>query len=178
MAIASIDPRTGETRAKYQPLDLATLERKLDLAANAFQSLRRSSFSARKLVLLRAAELLESEKESLGRMMTEEMGKTLVSAEAEVEKCARACRHYAEYGEQADGEDGAQHGVFSGQGCPQVRPARRECFMECPAGRARRSTCFTPLGRLRFATDRRGAPVDFAPIAPVGGAADPTHRRA
>jgi succinate-semialdehyde dehydrogenase/glutarate-semialdehyde dehydrogenase len=101
MAIASIDPRTGETRAKYQPLDSATLERKLELSANAFQSFRRSPFSARKLVLLRAAELLEAEKESLGRMMTEEMGKTLVSAAAEAEKCARACRHYAEHGEAA-----------------------------------------------------------------------------
>ncbi len=101
MAIASIDPRTGETRAKYQPLDAATLERKLVLAAHAFRSYRRSPFSARKLVLLRAAELLEVEKESLGRLMTEEMGKTLTAAIAEAEKCARACRHYAEHGEEA-----------------------------------------------------------------------------
>jgi succinate-semialdehyde dehydrogenase/glutarate-semialdehyde dehydrogenase len=101
MAIESIDPRTGETRARYQPLDLATLEQKLELGARAFRSFRRSPFSVRKLVLLRAAELLESEKDSLGRLMTEEMGKTLAAAVAEVEKCARACRHYAEHGEEA-----------------------------------------------------------------------------
>jgi succinate-semialdehyde dehydrogenase/glutarate-semialdehyde dehydrogenase len=101
MAIASIDPRNGATRAKYQPLDDSAIEQKLELSARAFQSFRRSPFSARKLWLLRTAELLEGEKAALGRLATEEMGKTLEAALAEVEKCALACRYYAEHGEGA-----------------------------------------------------------------------------
>ncbi len=95
-------PRTGETRAKYQPLDLAALERKLDLAAQAFPEFSAEPvFRAKDSCSCGASELLEAEKRSLGRLMSEEMGKTLVSAVAEVEKCARACRHYAEHGEAA-----------------------------------------------------------------------------
>ena len=51
--------------------------------------------------MLRAAEILDAEKQALGRMMTEEMGKTLVSAVAEAEKCALGCRYYAEHAEAA-----------------------------------------------------------------------------
>src|SRR5690606_26448471 len=48
--------------------------------------------------LRRAAELLERDKQSFGRLMTQEMGKTLKSAVSEVEKCALGCLHYAEHG--------------------------------------------------------------------------------
>jgi succinate-semialdehyde dehydrogenase/glutarate-semialdehyde dehydrogenase len=48
----------------------------------------------------RAAQILEAEKEALGRLMTTEMGKTLQSAIAEAVKCASACRYYAEHAER------------------------------------------------------------------------------
>src|SRR3974390_903615 len=47
----------------------------------------------------KAGEILEAEKETLGHLMTLEMGKTLGSAIAEAEKCALACRYYAEHAE-------------------------------------------------------------------------------
>jgi succinate-semialdehyde dehydrogenase / glutarate-semialdehyde dehydrogenase len=95
MAIASIDPRTGEMRRSFAPLDETAIERKLDLSSRAFVSFRRTPFAERAAALVRAAELLEAEKQALGRLMTEEMGKTLRAAIAEAEKCATACRHYA-----------------------------------------------------------------------------------
>jgi succinate-semialdehyde dehydrogenase/glutarate-semialdehyde dehydrogenase len=95
MTIASTDPRTGETRETFAALEDAEIDAKLDAASRAFASWRRESFEARARPMLRAAELLEAEKERLGRLMTEEMGKTLASAIAEAEKCARVCRHYA-----------------------------------------------------------------------------------
>jgi succinate-semialdehyde dehydrogenase/glutarate-semialdehyde dehydrogenase len=49
--------------------------------------------------MMRAAEILESEKNALGRLMTTEMGKTLRSASEEAAKCAWACRYYAEHAE-------------------------------------------------------------------------------
>jgi len=98
MPIASVDPRTGETRATFESLNEAALNEKLALAKQAFRAFRRTSFAERAALLRRVADLLESEKDALGRLMTEEMGKTLVSAVAEAEKCARACRFYAEHG--------------------------------------------------------------------------------
>jgi succinate-semialdehyde dehydrogenase/glutarate-semialdehyde dehydrogenase len=96
MAIASIDPRTGEILERFEPLDDRQIEERLEVAQRAFRAWRRTSFDERARPMRRAAELLEAEKERLARIMTEEMGKTLVSAIAEAEKCAKACRHYAE----------------------------------------------------------------------------------
>jgi succinate-semialdehyde dehydrogenase/glutarate-semialdehyde dehydrogenase len=100
MAIASIDPRTGETYETFAALDARAIEAKLALAARAFTSWRRVAFGERAKLMLRAAELLEAEAESLGRVMTEEMGKTLSSAVAEAQKCASVCRYYAEHAER------------------------------------------------------------------------------
>jgi succinate-semialdehyde dehydrogenase/glutarate-semialdehyde dehydrogenase len=50
--------------------------------------------------MLRAAEILESEKEAFGRIMVTEMGKTLKSAMDEAAKSAWGCRYYAENAER------------------------------------------------------------------------------
>ena len=95
MSIASTDPRTGETKQTFAALTDAEIEQRLERATTAFRALRSTTFADRAAKMIRAAEILEAEKEALGRVMTEEMGKTLVSAIAEAEKCARACRFYA-----------------------------------------------------------------------------------
>ncbi|HTP35172.1 MAG TPA: NAD-dependent succinate-semialdehyde dehydrogenase, partial [Candidatus Acidoferrales bacterium] len=46
----------------------------------------------------RAAEILESEKDAFGRIMTLEMGKPIEAARQEAAKCALACRYYVEHG--------------------------------------------------------------------------------
>ena len=100
MAIASIDPRTGETRETFTALTDAQIDAAIDKATKAFASFRKTSFAERAQKMTRAAEILEGDKENLARTMTEEMGKTFVSAIAEAEKCARACRWYAENAER------------------------------------------------------------------------------
>jgi succinate-semialdehyde dehydrogenase / glutarate-semialdehyde dehydrogenase len=97
MAIASIDPRTGETHQTFTALSDAQIDGAITKAAQAFASFKKTSFAERAAKLTRAAEILEGDKEALARTMTEEMGKTFVSAVAEAEKCARACRWYAEH---------------------------------------------------------------------------------
>src|SRR5271170_5394182 len=98
MPIATINPATGEVVKKFDALTDAQVDEKIRKAAKTFQSFRKTSFAERSRWMAKAAEILETEKESIGRLMTLEMGKTLASAIAEAEKCASGCRYYAEHG--------------------------------------------------------------------------------
>jgi succinate-semialdehyde dehydrogenase/glutarate-semialdehyde dehydrogenase len=98
MALISINPTTGETIATYAELDDAGLDAALTLAARAFRERRGGDVAERARRLTVAAQLLDAEKSRLARLAVLEMGKPLRGAVAEVEKCARVCRHYAEHG--------------------------------------------------------------------------------
>jgi succinate-semialdehyde dehydrogenase / glutarate-semialdehyde dehydrogenase len=97
MAIATINPATGEVLKKFDALTDTQVDEKIAKAAKAFQSFRNTPFSDRARWMVEVAEILEAEKESIGRLMTLEMGKTLSSAISEAEKCAGGCRYYAEH---------------------------------------------------------------------------------
>ena len=98
--LSSVNPANGEIFARVDELDDAGLEARIGRAAEAFRSWRRVPVAERCRLMLRAADVLEAGKERFGRTMTLEMGKTLKAAVAEVEKCAWACRYYAENGER------------------------------------------------------------------------------
>src|SRR5687767_15972461 len=100
MSITSINPATGETFREFSALSAQQIEQKLQIAADAFRSYRRTSFADRSRMMLRAAEILDSEKQEFGRTMTAEMGKPLTAAIGEAEKCAWVCRYYAENAER------------------------------------------------------------------------------
>ncbi len=99
MAIATIDPTTGKTLRTFTAHSPEELEARLWLAEETFRSYRHTSLSDRKRWLARAAELLDTEAEHFGRLMTQEMGKPFEAARAESQKCATACRYYVEHGE-------------------------------------------------------------------------------
>ena len=98
--IATVNPATGEVVRRFEPLTEAQLEGKLAGADRAFRSYRRTSFADRARWLLRAAEILEADRDRLGRVMTLEMGKPIAAARGEAAKCALACRYYVEHGER------------------------------------------------------------------------------
>jgi len=100
MAIATINPTTGETLRTFDAFAQNQLESKLQLAYDTFQSYRRSSFDEREPLMLRAAQLIEDEKRSLAELMTTEMGKPFKAAVGEAEKCSWVCRYYAEMARQ------------------------------------------------------------------------------
>ena len=100
MAIATIDPTTGETVRTFDELDDTALEQKLERAHAAFAKWRRTPFAHRAERMARAAEILASDKERWARIMVAEMGKPIAAARSEAEKCAWACRHYAENAER------------------------------------------------------------------------------
>ncbi|MBR8839404.1 MAG: NAD-dependent succinate-semialdehyde dehydrogenase [Stigonema ocellatum SAG 48.90 = DSM 106950] len=96
MAIATINPATGELLKTFEPLSDAEIAAKLDLAQQAFDSYRKTSFESRSLWLQKAADILEQEKSEFAKLMTLEMGKPYKAALGEAEKCAQVCRYYAE----------------------------------------------------------------------------------
>jgi len=100
MAIATTNPATGQLVKSFDPLSPEQVEQKLRLATSAFAIHRRTRFADRAHMMLRAAEILEEEKDECARLMTLEMGKTLRSATAEAAKCAVGCRYYAENAER------------------------------------------------------------------------------
>ncbi len=96
----SVNPATGETFRTFEELNDAELEARLTRAAAAFPAHRSLPWAERARRMQRAAAILESEKQSFGRIMTLEMGKPIGAAVAEAEKCAWACRFYAENAER------------------------------------------------------------------------------
>jgi len=100
MAIATINPATGELVKSFEALSDAQIEDKIRCAAETFRAYRRVPFREKARMMMRAAEILEGEKDACGRLMTLEMGKPLKAAVAEAAKCATACRYYAENAER------------------------------------------------------------------------------
>jgi acyl-CoA reductase-like NAD-dependent aldehyde dehydrogenase len=100
MAIESINPATEEVMARFEEAPPHEVEARLERAASAFREWRKSGFAERARHLRGAAEYLRTQKAALAALVTQEMGKPIVQAEAEVEKCAWACDYYADNGEQ------------------------------------------------------------------------------
>ena len=96
MPIATINPATGELMQTFQPLPEADIDQKLRLAVSVFKRERKTPFAIRGQRMLKAAEILERDKDKFARLMTLEMGKTFKSAVAEAVKCTTACRYYAQ----------------------------------------------------------------------------------
>jgi succinate-semialdehyde dehydrogenase/glutarate-semialdehyde dehydrogenase len=96
--LASINPTTGQVVRQFDPHPPAEVERRLKLAEETFKSFKKTPIAKRAHFLDRAADILETEKPGFARTMTLEMGKPIRAAIQEVEKCAAACRYYAEHG--------------------------------------------------------------------------------
>src|SRR5947199_1154884 len=108
MAIASINPATGEKLREFAPHTDVEIEKTLRQAAAAFGKYRGEPFPKRAQLMMSVAALLEREKKELARMMTLEMGKLFRSSVEEIEKCARGCRYYAENAERFLEDEAAQ----------------------------------------------------------------------
>jgi succinate-semialdehyde dehydrogenase/glutarate-semialdehyde dehydrogenase len=94
--MGSFNPATGEVLSQMEEHSDSEVSMRLDRAVAAFHRHRRLSVGNRANLIKRAAEILETDKDRLGKLITSEMGKTLASAVQEVEKCAAGCRFYAE----------------------------------------------------------------------------------
>ena len=98
--MASVSPLNGELMHEFEQHSDEALQQKLQRAIETFRSYRDTAFAERARMMLRAAEILESEREKLGELMTREMGKPLKAAIQEAEKSAFGCRFYAQNAER------------------------------------------------------------------------------
>jgi succinate-semialdehyde dehydrogenase/glutarate-semialdehyde dehydrogenase len=101
-ALESRNPTTGKLHDTYPETPEASVDARLEGAHQAYREalLHKPDdlIAARSRMLRHAAAILESRVDEFASVMTREMGKTLVSAKAEVLKCAKCCRYYADHG--------------------------------------------------------------------------------
>lgn len=95
MALISTNPATGEELARYDEMSDADVEAAIAAAATTFATWRRTTFDERGTVVAKAAAELRRRQADLARLMALEMGKPLAQGEAEIEKCAATCEHFA-----------------------------------------------------------------------------------
>ena len=99
MAIATVNPATGETVETFEAHDSAETARRIAEAADAFQTLRATTFAQRAEWMHATADILEADVERAAAMITLEMGKPIAQSRAEVLKCAKNIRFYADNAE-------------------------------------------------------------------------------
>ena len=96
MSIQTINPTTGKPIAIYEECSSEAVNTMIDEMYSDYLSWSKQTISARALPMQRLAELLLDEKHECALLMAKEMGKPMTAGIAEVEKCAKLCRYYAE----------------------------------------------------------------------------------
>ncbi|MEA1989511.1 MAG: NAD-dependent succinate-semialdehyde dehydrogenase [Pseudomonadota bacterium] len=99
MTMQSINPATGELLVEFDTWDEATLDYALTEAGYMFEDWSKlTPMEDRCMMIKRVAEVLRDDVEPLAELISIEMGKTYIEAQAEIEKCAWVCDFYAENG--------------------------------------------------------------------------------
>ena len=96
--IETIDPTTGRVLERFAVMDSSAIDRKLDAAARCAPVWAAVSFEERAQLLRATAQRLRAERDSLAATAVREMGKPIVQARAEVEKCAFGLDYFADHG--------------------------------------------------------------------------------
>ena len=99
MAIATVNPTTGKTEIIIEPHSPAEVADRIAESAEAARMLSGTSFAQRAEWMRAAADILEDQVEGLGELITVEMGKPIAQSIAEVQKCVKAMRFYADNAE-------------------------------------------------------------------------------
>src|SRR5215471_9203456 len=92
MAIASINPATGERLKEFSAFGSPEIEKRLSRAEKAFTRYRRTTFTERAELLHAVSNLLFQEKQTFAEIITLEMGKLFRDSVAEIDKCVLGCR--------------------------------------------------------------------------------------
>ena len=99
MPFIATNPATEEVIAEFEGHTPAQVSHALENASKGFQRWKKVPVAERAQLMLRAAELLDSELPVVAQLMTSEMGKTFAAAKGEAAKCVMNMRYYAEHAE-------------------------------------------------------------------------------
>jgi succinate-semialdehyde dehydrogenase/glutarate-semialdehyde dehydrogenase len=91
----SVNPATGETVAEIEGHSAGDVEAILARASRAFADWRWIPLAKRSELMTAAAGYLRTHKLQLATLITDEMGKPIAEAEAEIEKCVWGCEYFA-----------------------------------------------------------------------------------
>jgi len=103
--LKSIDPATGRELASFPEADQAAIEAALDRAWTARHPWRDSGIGMRAALMRSVAGVLRTDKSRYAALLTSEMGKPIIEAEAEIEKCAWTATWFAENAERLLAEE-------------------------------------------------------------------------
>jgi len=96
--IETIDPTTGTVIERIPRMDEGQIEARLAAAASCAARWAATTLQERSALLDAVARRLRSESDTLAATAVREMGKPIVQARAEIEKCAWACEFFAKEG--------------------------------------------------------------------------------
>ncbi|WP_338645524.1 NAD-dependent succinate-semialdehyde dehydrogenase [Flavobacterium sp. KS-LB2] len=99
MVFKSINPFSQLLIGEHEVLTSAQLNQKLQLSERAFKNWKQTTFDQRAFMMRKLADTLRRNKEELGLLITNEMGKILQESISEVEKSALNCDFYADNAE-------------------------------------------------------------------------------
>lgn len=95
----SVNPYDQSFIGEFALHDEVAVQKKLALSAKAFKQFRLESFEQRSVWMANAAKILRKNLDDYARLITLEMGKAISESRVEIDKCARACEHYAIHAE-------------------------------------------------------------------------------
>ena len=98
--IQSKNPTTEEVLKTFKEISSEELEKKVSIAAQTFDSWKRTSFKERAVLMRKLRDYLRNHKEEFSKLQMLEMGKTMKSGPAGIEKCALLCDYYADNAEK------------------------------------------------------------------------------
>ena len=95
----SINPATGQIIQSFAIWHTEEIDAALKQVESAQTEWAALSFAQRSCLMHNLAQILRQRSEEYANLITEEMGKLLKEARAEIEKCAIGCEHYANQAE-------------------------------------------------------------------------------
>jgi succinate-semialdehyde dehydrogenase / glutarate-semialdehyde dehydrogenase len=98
-----VNPATGEAIGSFAWADRADLDRALEAAAKGFQTWKKVSAYERSKIMRKAADLLRERLQTVAEIMTQEQGKTVAEAKAEILNGADTIDWFAEEGRRTYG---------------------------------------------------------------------------
>jgi acyl-CoA reductase-like NAD-dependent aldehyde dehydrogenase len=97
--IETVNPATGKPIAKYHNMSVDEINHKVKNARTALKSWKSLDIAERCSLARKLGRVMRKNKDDYSRTITEEMGKPIRQAIAEVEKCAWLCDYYSETAE-------------------------------------------------------------------------------